>query len=112
MAAKQNSLSEWMNGSYLASGNEAYLENLYEQYLAQDATLDPKWKVFFDQLAGNRADESHAAVINEFLAYAQQKPSQQKTQSTVSKSQENQSNERYGHIVALIAAYRRLGHLQ
>ena len=111
MPAALNSLTEWMKGSYLASGNEAYLESLYEQYLAKDETLDPKWKTFFDQMtqnSGQATDVSHAAVVAEFQALAQH-PALRRAALPASTS--TVSND-MGHVVALIEAYRRLGHLQ
>lgn len=113
MATKLNSFSEWMKDSYLASGNEAYLEDLYERYLAKDDTLDAQWKSFFDQMtitSGNRTDVSHASVIKQFLEWAKNKSHASSYPQSVQNSEN--SNGRLGHVVALIEAYRRLGHLK
>lgn len=111
MAAKIPTLNEWLKNSYLASGNEAYLETLYEQYLAKDDSLDPKWKSFFDQLGGQTGKEvSHENVIAEFKALAANK---RQYRSVSNQSTSNAVNDtRFGRVVAFIEAYRRLGHLQ
>ena len=114
MATTPNSLTEWMKDSYLASGNEAYLEDLYERYLAKDDTLDATWKSFFDQMVSASSggpDASHEAVIEQFLNLAKNK-SRAMGQGQSAEQQSNGANARFGHVLALIEAYRRLGHLK
>lgn len=114
MASTLNSLTEWIKESYLASGNEAYLEHLYERYLAKDDTLDPHWQSFFDQMvraSGGATDTSHEAVITQFLEMAKNKSSGLRRSATALENASSQ-DARFGHIVTLIEAYRRLGHLK
>ena len=38
----------------LAAGNDAYVEAMYERYLAQPASLDPQWREYFASLGPRR----------------------------------------------------------
>src|SRR5262249_19847934 len=50
----------------LGAGNEAYLESLYEQFLADPSSVDARWRDYFTSLAetskSESADVSHSAV--------------------------------------------------
>src|SRR5438067_13480167 len=62
--------------SYLEAGNEGYLEDLYEDYLADPEKVNTEWRQYFDNLlqraANNTPDVSHAAIREEFARLARQ----------------------------------------
>ncbi len=105
------SMQELWKDSYLASGNESYLENLYESYLADPQSVAPEWRQFFDQLTQaiprDNPDVPHAYIREQFLQLAKHTAKTLATQSM--ETYQDQQQER---VIELIAAYRRVGHLQ
>ncbi len=91
--------------SYLFSGNGAYLEALYEQYLHDPSQLTAEWQTYFSQLADKDNDVSHADIRAYFSALAQRPAS---SSTTVTATTTNL----YYQLLALIEAYRRYGHYQ
>lgn len=110
MTTQSKSMQECWKDSYLASGNEAYLEDLYETYLADPQQLVPEWRHFFDQMVGSMSrtipDVPHAAIKEQFLALARQSANTQAAQMS------SPVDERQERVTEMINAYRRLGHLQ
>ena len=41
---------ELQGTSYLFGSNAPFIEELYESYLADPASVDERWRVYFDQL--------------------------------------------------------------
>jgi 2-oxoglutarate dehydrogenase E1 component len=112
MSTQSKSMQELWQDSYLTSGNEAYIEALYETYLSHPQDLDPEWRHYFDNLASQLprppgGDVSHAAVREQFLQLARQNANVQMVQGL--DTYHDQAQER---VLELIAATRRLGHLQ
>ncbi len=104
------SMQDLWRDSYLAAGNEGYLEDLYEAYLQNPQSVAPEWRQYFDQLLHATArmspDVSHTAIRDEFLRLAHE---DRRLSSFAVEPQHEQQQER---VIELIAAYRRLGHLQ
>lgn len=95
--------------SYLGSGSEAYLEDLYENYLADPESIAPEWQTYFNKLRQQSpatADVSHAAIQKEFKQLARLSANRQ------AMSVEPYQGQQQERVIELIAAYRRLGHLQ
>jgi len=58
------SLTEWLASTALYGGNAAYVESLYEQYLADPSQVDARWREFFATLPPAKAPErAHSPVI-------------------------------------------------
>jgi 2-oxoglutarate dehydrogenase E1 component len=110
MKTQEKTMQDLQQDSYLASGNEDYLENLYESYLNDPQALSGEWRRYFDTLAKNgeagRADVSHAGIREQFLQL-----SQAVAKNNVS-GMESQHDEQQEAVTELINAYRHLGHLQ
>lgn len=104
-------MQELWRDSYLASGNESYLENLYETYLNNPAAVSPEWREYFhhlaQQLSSSISDVSHEAIRKEFLELARYSTNVLAVQGMSSPYDQQQER-----VMELIAAYRRLGHLQ
>jgi 2-oxoglutarate dehydrogenase E1 component len=78
ITTKEQSLSARWRSSTLADGNAAYLEELYEQFLRDPATLPSAWRRYFESLPrvdGVERDVSHAEVREEFRRLAHRAPS-------------------------------------
>jgi len=110
MATHLKTMQELWQDSYLSSGNEAYLEDLYETYLADPQAVAPEWRQYFETLmqrvARSTPDVSHAAVREEFLRLARDS---NRASVQGMESFQDQQQER---VTELISAYRRLGHLK
>ena len=50
MTAQSKTMQELWQDSYLASGNESYLEEMYESYLSDPQSVSTEWSNYFDQL--------------------------------------------------------------
>lgn len=111
MTTHTKSMQQLWQDSYLASGNEGYLEGLYETYLSDPQQLAPEWREFFEQLTQRMSrstpDIPHAQIREQFLKLARQ--SAAATAPSTFDSWHDQQQER---VIELINAYRRLGHLQ
>lgn len=111
MTIQSKSMQDLWQDSYLSAGNEAYLEDLYEDYLANPQAVTPEWRHYFEELmqkmGRTAADVSHEAIKQEFLQLARN------TARTLNvQGMESYQDERQERVLELINAYRRLGHLQ
>ncbi len=111
MATQTKSMQELWQDSYLTSGSEEYLEELYEQYLQNPQDVAPQWRQYFDALAQQISrkgpDVSHAAIKEQFLQLARSP-----ARGAVVRGSDAAYDQRQERVIELIAAYRRLGHLQ
>lgn len=111
MAMQSKSMQDLWQDSYLAAGNESYLEDLYESYLANPENVDAKWRTFFENMSNSMKrstpDVSHAEIREQFLQLAQHS-----ARMLVPQGMETYHDVRQERVIELIAAYRRLGHLQ
>ncbi len=110
MPTQTKTLQQQMQDSYLAPDNDAYLENLYEDYLANPDQIDPKWRRYFDNLAQQMVrqtpDVPHSPIQQQFAEYARN------SARVAVQSMEGFQDQQQERVLELISAYRRLGHLQ
>ncbi len=110
MATQSKSMQDLWRDSYLNAGNEAYIEDLYETYLRNPNDVTPEWRNYFDQMRLNTApdqvDVSHEDVRQRFLQLAKY------SQAADVRMMDSAHDEQQERVIELIAAYRRLGHLQ
>lgn len=110
MATTLKSMQALWKDSYLCTGNEAYLEELFELYLKNPLLLTPEWKQFFDLWKQNHIEGSeilHTPIREAFSEFAQNK-SQIRFQADHHLNSDSDSNQ----VAQWIDAYRRFGHLQ
>ncbi|MGO1540884.1 MAG: 2-oxoglutarate dehydrogenase E1 component [Luteimonas sp.] len=99
-------LKQFAQSSQLGA-NAAFIEDLYEQYLVDPDSVDPKWKSWFDGFKGREAgDVPHSAIMGRVAAAgrAARNGSVEVADSEASRKQ--------GSVLKLITAYRSRGHLQ
>jgi 2-oxoglutarate dehydrogenase E1 component len=98
--------SKWET-SYLSGGSMAYVDSLYEDYLANPSSVDAEWRTCFDNLpmTNNGQEVSHQAIVAYFSALAQKKRSGHST-SNVSDS----AAQKNMLIQELTRAFRTYGH--
>ncbi|HEX6136517.1 MAG TPA: 2-oxoglutarate dehydrogenase E1 component [Casimicrobiaceae bacterium] len=63
-------MREFESTSTLFGGNAPFIEELYESYLADPASVSAEWRGYFDELRGDAADVPHAAVVESFRELA------------------------------------------
>ncbi len=61
--------------STIFGGNMPYIEEQYELYLADPASVDAKWRDYFDAMRAGSADVAHQPVIDQFAAMAKSRKS-------------------------------------
>src|SRR5258706_7660656 len=61
-------LKEFEASSHLFGANAPFVEELYERYLSDPASVDPEWRRQFDawQGSGAKKDVAHAAIVEGF----------------------------------------------
>jgi 2-oxoglutarate dehydrogenase E1 component len=58
------------SSSTLFGSNAPFIEELYEMYLADPASVAAEWRTYFDEVKGDSADVPHGAVIESFRELA------------------------------------------
>ena len=105
-------MRQFQGNSYLFGGNAPYVEELYENYLDNPASVPDKWRAYFDQMqlvpaADGRAttpDVAHAPIVESFAQRAKAgtlRPTVAPTDLSIARKQV--------HVQSIIAAYRFLG---
>lgn len=100
-----DALKKAWDSAYLSGGNMAYVDGLYEDYLADPQSVSDDWAHVFKHLPrvdGASSDVSHRALREYFLTQAN-RPKQALIISSGSDKQ--------AHVSELINAYRANGHL-
>ncbi|MCF8199267.1 MAG: 2-oxoglutarate dehydrogenase E1 component [Sulfuritalea sp.] len=102
-------MKQMLSNSYLFGSNTPYIEELYDAYLANPASVEPAWRDYFDKLgtlpgAGNYTgpDVAHHPVITSFAQRA-------KDGTLQSGRAAAQSDGKQIKVLQLINAYRFLG---
>ncbi len=110
--AEDRSLSARWRSSPLAASNAAYLEELYEQYLADPASVPPAWRSYFEGLPrvdGVAQDVPHSTIREEFRRLAhQRRPAT--TPRVEQQALPVESADKQVRVLQLINAYRYRGH--
>jgi len=67
-------LKEFLNNSYLFGGNAPFIEDLYEKYLVNPASIPEQWRDYFDRMqvlpGSSDKDVAHAPVVESFVQRA------------------------------------------
>ena len=102
-------MKQMLSNSYLFGANIPYIEELYDSYLANPASVDASWRDYFDKLstlpgAGNYTgpDVAHQPIIGSFAQRAKEGTLQQAARSAVADGKQVK-------VLQLINAYRFLG---
>src|SRR5205085_3024738 len=53
--------------STLFGGNAPFIEDQYEQYLANPGSVAADWRAYFDSLRGGAIDVAHKPVVDSFI---------------------------------------------
>src|SRR5688572_24590700 len=108
--SEQSSVYTAYNGnSYLFGGNAPYVEEMYENYLANPGSVPDMWREYFDALQNvpavdgtNAKDVPHQPVVNAFAERAKQGG----TKVVVASGADSELARKQTAAQQLIAAYR------
>ena len=108
---RDQSMYQRWSTSHLSAGNSTYVEELYESFLTDPASVSAEWRSYFEKLpkfADSSADDiPHKNVQEHFLYLARNR----KRVAPVSVSSVSSDHEkRQVNLLQLIAAYRVRGH--
>ena len=102
-------MKQMLSNSYLFGTNTPYIEELYDAYLANPASVEPAWRDYFDKLgtlpgAGNYTgpDVAHYPVITSFAQRAKEGTLQASSRAASSDGKQVK-------VLQMINAYRFLG---
>jgi len=103
--------SAYQGNTYLFGGNAPYVEEMYENYLANPASVTDSWRDYFDALqhvpavdGSNAKDVPHLPVVNAFAERAKQGQTK-----VVVASADSELGRKRTAVQQLIAAYRNVG---
>jgi len=102
----------YRDNTYLFGGNAPYVEEMYENYLANPGSVPDNWRDYFDALqhvpavdGSNAKDIPHLPVINAFAERAKQGV----TQVVMATGADSEMGRKRTAVQQLIAAYRNVG---
>ena len=102
----------YQGNTYLFGGNAPYVEEMYENYLANPGSVPDSWREYFDALqnvpavdGSNARDVPHLPVVNAFAERAKQGG----TRVVVASGADSDLGRKRTAVQQLIAAYRNVG---
>jgi len=101
-------MKEMLGNSYLFGSNAPFIEALYEAYLKDPASIEPRWRDYFDELQRldqGAADVSHFEVQERFANLA----TARRTGGAAVVVNRPQLGEKQFGVLQMISAYRILG---
>jgi 2-oxoglutarate dehydrogenase E1 component len=112
MSESRSVYTSYQGNSYLFGGNAPYVEEMYENYLANPGSVPDNWREYFDALQnvpaadGSEAkDVPHLPVVNAFAERAKQGG----TRVVGARGAESDMARKRTAVQQLIAAYRNVG---
>jgi 2-oxoglutarate dehydrogenase E1 component len=93
-----------------SGGNAGYIEDLYESYLADPASVGADWKAYFDGMA-NRADLPHSAAM-ERIVQAAKHAGRANGAAGPAVVVTDALSQKQAAVLKLVTAYRSRGHLR
>ncbi len=104
-----SSLNDLLASSALASGNSAFVDEIYERFLKDPDSVTPAWRAYFRGLGGDgRPDVPHAPVLADFAERAR-RPRGAATAAAVTVAPDQAAKQ--GAVSRLIQVYANRGHL-
>ena len=102
----------YQGNTYLFGGNAPYVEEMYENYLANPGSVPDNWRSYFDALqnvpatdGSNTKDVAHLPVVNAFAERAKAGT----TKVVVASGADSELGRKRTAVQQLIAAYRNVG---
>jgi 2-oxoglutarate dehydrogenase E1 component len=101
-------MKAWLESSHLGGGNMAYVDDLYESYLAEPTSVGDEWREFFaglPKIDGVDLETRHADVRQQFADLARNKH-----REVIIVNSGNAADTRQVKVLQLINSYRFRGH--
>ncbi len=92
----------------LAAGNDAYVEAMYEQFLANPESVDARWRAYFAGLGGPGEDVAHGPLVAEL---AQRAKASRPAAAGVGAASASDGALKQGAVSRMIQIYANRGHL-
>jgi 2-oxoglutarate dehydrogenase E1 component len=105
-----DSLRALLDSTPLGAGNAAYIESLYEQYLADRNSVEPKWRDYFASLGDAARNDAAHGPIREALAQRATRSSAQAGGERVA-GKPSDDSAKHGGVMRLVQVYANRGHL-
>lgn len=112
MSNSPSAYQAYQGNTYLFGGNAPYVEEMYENYLANPGSVPDNWRSYFDALqnvpatdGSNAKDVPHLPVINAFAERAKQGT----TRVVEPSGADSELGRKRTAVQQLIAAYRNVG---
>src|SRR3954466_9447859 len=112
MSETSSVYTAYQGNSYLFGGNAPYVEEMYENYLANPGSVPDHWREYFDALqhvpavdGSNAKDVPHLPVVNAFAQPAKQGG----TKGVIAGGADLELARKRTAVQQLIAAYRNVG---
>src|SRR5215207_11096869 len=99
-------MKEFLGNSYLFGSNAPFIEALYESYLKDPQSIEPRWRSYFDELQrldDGPADVSHEEVRERFIDLAKT------NRRPAARAEPTQLGQKQFGVLQLISAFRTLG---
>jgi len=106
-------IEQFRRSSELGTGNQAYVDGLYESWLADPASVAADWQAYFAGLNAS-GDRAHGPVI-EAIAAESARPLAQRLAASAAPTAGSANKDyadRQGQVLRLANAYRARGHLR
>lgn len=103
-------MKAWLESSHLGGGNMAYVDELYESYLAEPTSVGDEWREFFSKLPkidGVDLETRHSDVREQFAELAKNKH-----RAVVVVNSGSAADTKQVKVLQLINSYRFRGHQQ
>jgi 2-oxoglutarate dehydrogenase E1 component len=95
-------MKQFLENSHLFGGNAPFVEELYENYLADAGSVPEGWRAYFDKLqvlpGGASKDLAHAPIVESFVSMAKTGPRRAASDGTLDRKQVS--------VIQLVAEYR------
>jgi 2-oxoglutarate dehydrogenase E1 component len=99
-------IEQLQQSSHISASNAAFVEDLYEQFLANPASVAAVWRTYFEQLRGaDGADVPHSPVVDQLARAARHS-------RPVVVCGDEETAHKQGGVRKLVTAFRSRGHLQ
>jgi 2-oxoglutarate dehydrogenase E1 component len=104
-----DSLRALLDSTPLGAGNAPYIESLYEQFLADPTSVEPKWREYFSALKGGaREDQAHGPIRD---ALARRAYTSRTNGGGAPASAAGNDSAKQGAVSRLVQVYSNRGHL-
>jgi 2-oxoglutarate dehydrogenase E1 component len=102
------SLADQLATTMLYGGNASFVEDLYERFLREPASIEPAWRDYFAKLsAGSKAEVAHGPIRDQLASRTRLRTGADSRQAAPS----DESGAKQGAVSRLIQVYAHRGHL-